>query len=77
MHPGDESAAVPVHAVHAGHVGQVPWQGRAKGNDPSATPVVSTSRDAACHDCAVARPCGGDELLCSIEEQSGDIHKVM
>ena len=78
-HSGDESAAVPVHAVHAGHAGhagQTPQQGRDTATDTSATQAVSGSNGAGCYNSAVTQAGGGDDLLYSIEEQSGDIQKV-
>ena len=62
--------------MHAGHAGQTPEQDRDKATNTNASQAVSGSRKA-CHNCAVTQAGGGDDLLCSIEEQSGDIQKVL
>ena len=70
---GNESAAVPVHAVPAGHAGQTPQQGGSTEIKPSATPAVSDGRG----DCAVTQGIGDDDPVYSIEQQSGGVQKVL
>ena len=65
---GDESTAL--------HAGQNPQQDGAKEPGPSSTPAVSGNRDAACPGCTMAHPSGSDDLVCSVEEQCGDVKKV-